>query len=127
MVNMVLYLVCIFFFDIDVLIYSVIFSVFFSIFMDKVYTQNINEEVKIITRLPGDQIGKAIMEQMGRGVTIINSKGAYTNGESRILYVVLSKYEIPYLRTIVKEYDPNAFVVESGSVNVYGNYLKKLI
>lgn len=127
MVNMVLYLCCIFFFDLGVLIYSVIFSVFFSIFMDKVYTQNINEEVKIITRLPGDQIGKAIMEEMGRGVTIINSKGAYTNGESRILYVVLSKYEIPYLRTIVREYDPQAFIVESGSVNVYGNYLKKLI
>ncbi len=126
MVNLVLYLCCIFLFDLDVLIFSIIYSVFFSIFMDKVYIQNINEEVKIITRRPGDEIGKAIIEQMGRGVTIINSRGGYTNGDSRILYVVLSKYEIPYLRSIVKEYDPNAFIVESGSVNVYGNYLKKL-
>ena len=125
-INVALYLCCAFLFEIDVVVYSIIFSIFFSFSLDRVYTQNINEEVKIITRLPGDRLGKAINEELGRGVTVINSTGAYTNGSSRILYVVLSKYEIQALRSIVARFDPHAFIVESGMVTVYGNYMKKL-
>ena len=125
-INVSLYTCCMFLFDIDVVIYSIIMSVAFSTALDVVYTQNTNVEVKIITRLPGDKLGRAIIEELGRGVTIINSTGAYTNGSSRILYVVISKYEMHYLKNIVKRFDPSAFIVESGSVNVIGNFTKKL-
>ena len=125
-INLVLYACCLYMFEIDVVIYSVIFTAVFGVALDKVYTQNINVEIKIITRLPDDTLEKAIIKDICRGVTVINSTGAYTNDSSRILYVVLSKYEIPHLKSIVKKLDPHAFIVESGSVNVYGNYLKKL-
>ena len=125
-INLVLYACCLYLFDIDVVIYSIIFSAIFGVALDKVYTQNINVELKIITRLQDDTLENAIIKDLCRGVTVINSTGAYTHDASRILYVVLSKYEIPHLRAIVKKYDPHAFIVESGSVSVYGNYLKKL-
>lgn len=126
LINAILFVLCGYLFDMDVVIYSVLYSVVFSVVVDKVYTQNINVEVKIITKNSSDVIEKAIMEKLGRGVTIINSTGAYTKNRGWIIYVVLSKYELPYLRSIVKYYDPNAFVVVNESVNVYGNYTKKL-
>ncbi len=125
-INIMLFVLCGYLFDIDVVIYSVLYSAVFSVVVDKVYTQNINVEVKIITKNSSDVIEKAIMEKLGRGATLINSTGAYTKNKGWIIYVVLSKYELPYLRAIVKHFDPNAFVVASESVEVYGNYTKKL-
>ena len=40
--------------------------------------------------------------------------------------IMLSKYEVNQLKSIIHKYDPNAFIVVNEGVSVDGNYLKKL-
>jgi uncharacterized membrane-anchored protein YitT (DUF2179 family) len=125
-VNLALYGVCLFLFDIRIVIYSMLYAVLYSFVMDKVHVQNINVEVKIITKADTSGMEQEIFSLLGRGITEWRSIGAYTSEDSRVLYVLLSKYEIAQLRSIVHKYDPSAFIVINEGIRVDGNYLKKL-
>lgn len=65
-------------------------------------------------------IAQLIIEKMGRGVTRLYAKGAYTDVEKDVLLCVLTKREIPKLRNIVKEIDPKAFIIISDVYEVLG-------
>ena len=126
LVNLALYGTCLFLFDVQIVVYSLINAAVYSIAMDKVHTQNINVEVNVITKAGTDALEKKVFEELGRGITKWNSVGAYTHEQSQILYIMLSKYEVNRLKAIIHEYDSNAFIVVNEGVSVDGNYLKKL-
>ena len=126
LVNLVLYGACIFLFDIGTVVYSVIYAAVYSVAMDKVHTQNINVEVHVITKADTSALEKKVFEELGRGITKWSALGAYTYERSHVLYIMLSKYEVNRLKTIIREYDPQAFIVVNERVSVDGNYLKKL-
>ena len=126
LVNLVLYGDCIFLFDIVTVVYSVIYAAVYSVAMDKVHTQNINVEVHVITKADTSALEKKVFEELGRGITKWSALGAYTYERSHVLYIMLSKYEVNRLKTIIREYDPQAFIVVNEGVSVDGNYLKKL-
>ncbi len=112
-------------FNLQIVIYSVISTFLSSFAVDHFHFQNINVEVKIITKRK-EELADAIMRGLGRGVTEWASVGAYTEEPSDVLFVIISKYEITRLRSIVQRCDPNAFVVICDKVHVYGNFLKRL-
>lgn len=126
LVNLVLYGTCAFLFDMEIVVYSVIYAAVYSVAMDKVHTQNINVEVHVITKADTTDLEKEVFQELGRGVTKWSTLGAYTYDRSHILYIMLSKYEVGRLKTIVHKYDPNAFIVVNEGVSVVGHYLKKL-
>ncbi|SHH74324.1 Uncharacterized membrane-anchored protein YitT, contains DUF161 and DUF2179 domains [Sporobacter termitidis DSM 10068] len=125
-VNVVLYAVCFALFDITTAVYSIIVAVADSIAIDRLHTQNINVEVMIISKKDMRQFQSDFMSQLGRGLTKWNITGAYTNENSEIFYIILSKYEVAQLRHLVRKYDSEAFIVVNEGVRVDGNYLKKL-
>lgn len=126
LVNLALYGTCLFLFDVEIVVYSIIYAAAYSLAMDKVHIQNINVEATIITKKDTKELEKAIFDDLYRGITKWNGMGAYTHDESHILYVLLSKYEVPRLKTLVRKYDPKAFIVINEGVSVQGNFLKKL-
>ena len=126
LVNVCLYAVCLFLFDVEVVIYSLIFAAVYSVAIDKIHIQNITVEVKIITKIDTTLLEKEVFEELNRGLTKWTSLGAYTHEESHVLYVLLSKHEVSRLKAIIHKYDANAFVVINEGVVVEGNYLKRL-
>ena len=125
-VNMALYGTCLFLFDVDVVLYSVIYAAVYSVAMDRMHTQNINVEVNVVTKADTTTLEKDVFNAMGRGITKWSALGAYTYDRSHVLYILLSKYEVNQLKTIIHKHDPNAFIVVNEGVTVDGNYLKKL-
>ena len=124
-VNAVQFTAYAFLFSAPVVIYSLIATFLSSFAVDHFHFQNINVEVKIVTKRK-DELADAILRGLGRGVTEWASVGAYTDEPSDVLYVIISKYEINRLRHIVSRCDPNAFIVIGDKVHVYGNFLKRL-
>ena len=122
--NIFVYGVCMFLFDIPIVIYSLIYATVLSVAVDRVHIQNINMSVMIFTKKVG--ISKAIMEQTGRGVTNWDGEGAYTNRTSYILFVLISKYEVAQLKRIVRSLDPHAFMIFTEGCSVDGNFEKRL-
>ena len=125
-VNILLYSACLFMFDIEIVIYSVIYAAFYSIVMDRTHTQNIDMAVNIITKADTKAMEQEIFEEIGRGVTKWQAVGAYTEEKEQILYIMLSKYEINHLKAVVHKHDTKAFIVQNEGVRIDGNYLKKL-
>lgn len=124
--NIALYAICLFLFDIVTVIYSALYAAVYSFVLDQVHIQNINVEVKIITRIDPTELEQEVLTHMERGVTELQSVGAYTHEQSHMLYILVSKFEIPQLRSIVRKHDPHAFIVICEGIRVDGNYLKKL-
>lgn len=64
----------------------------------------------IVTAQP-KAVSMRILEDMERGVTALPGTGAYTGAERPVLYCVVTRAEVAYLKTIVHEADPHAFMV----------------
>ena len=76
---------------------------------------NIVREALIITDKT-EEVVKAISDVLGRGTTIIEAKGGYTQKDRPMIFCVVSAGEVIRLKTIVQETDPYAFMVV-GHVN----------
>ena len=68
-----------------------------------------------------DEIRKRIMEDTGRGITLIDARGGYTQKEVGMLYCVVGQYQLIRVKTIVKEVDPSAFMIVADVHEVIGN------
>lgn len=75
--------------------------------------------VMIISRR-AEQIQHAILEDLGRGITLLEARGAYTRSPQPALYTVISRSQVTPLKRIIAEIDPEAFVVVSEAHEVLG-------
>ncbi|MBN1450203.1 MAG: DUF2270 domain-containing protein [Anaerolineales bacterium] len=73
----------------------------------------------IITDKP-EKVSSCILQEMSRGATMISGKGAYTGQEHSVMMCALTVTEIPQLKALVSEADPNAFVVVIPARGVFG-------
>jgi uncharacterized membrane-anchored protein YitT (DUF2179 family) len=64
----------------------------------------------IVTAQP-ELVAERILEDMSRGVTRMSATGAYTGAERPVLYCVVTRAEVAFLKSIVDEADPKAFMV----------------
>jgi len=75
--------------------------------------------VMIITNNP-DPICKTILYTLERGATVLEGKGAYTGSERTVLYIVVSRSEVNQIKALVREVDPQAFVVIGAAQEALG-------
>ena len=81
--------------------------------------------VTIITNKT-EELKNRIMQDVERGLTIINAQGAYTQKDVSMLYCVVGKYQLMKVKNIVKEVDPEAFMIVSHVHEVIGKgFLKQ--
>ncbi|MEX1239616.1 MAG: YitT family protein [Cyclobacteriaceae bacterium] len=75
-------------------------------------------------------IKKAIIEKMGRGVTVLKGKSGYGKAGHRetdidVLYTVITRLELQKLKTEIAKLDEEAFVVENSVNDIKGGMIKK--
>ena len=80
----------------------------------------------MITKTRNEEMEKEICSSMTRGVTRWDAVGAFTDEQVQVLFVLVSKYELGQLKSIVHKHDPHAFVMINEGVRVVGNYLTKI-
>jgi uncharacterized membrane-anchored protein YitT (DUF2179 family) len=71
------------------------------------------------------EIGEAIMNRLGRGVTYINGEGAYSGDHKKVIFCVINRLEEAKLKEIVTENDENAFLAVADIAEVRGGRFKK--
>lgn len=123
--NTLLYLVCAMLFNIETAIYSILYVAVFTLSLDRFHTQNIATHVMIFSK--NKEIKKEIIAQLKRGATYWKGMGAYTDNEMEIIVTIISKYEVPALKKVVLECDPQAFIIISEGLQITGNYEKRLL
>ena len=73
-----------------------------------------------------EEIADFINNESGRGVTLINGKGWYTQQDVRILMTIVRKKETAMLFRKIKEIDPDAFISMASVMGVYGQGFDKI-
>ncbi|MBF0410881.1 MAG: YitT family protein [Candidatus Riflebacteria bacterium] len=76
-------------------------------------------QVTIISR-KSEEIMWGIMEDLHRGVTVLNGRGGYSGKESEILLVAVRRREVPVLEEIVYTIDPQAFLIVADAKRILG-------
>jgi uncharacterized membrane-anchored protein YitT (DUF2179 family) len=71
------------------------------------------------------EIGDAINQRLGRGVTYLEGEGAYTGDSKKVIFVVITRLEEAKLISIVADWDNNAFVAIGNIHDVKGGRFKK--
>lgn len=107
-------------------LYTCVRMIINSLVTDKIHTAYTYSALNIFTS-HDEEISKSIMVQLNRGCTVMNVIGEYTHETHKELYCVVSTYEVEKVISIVKLYDPNAFVTISPVKRVVGNFIKKTI
>ncbi|CDF57704.1 YitT family protein [Thermobrachium celere] len=80
---------------------------------------NVCKQVTIISE-KSEEIKKYIIEELGRGVTIYDGRGAYTGEKKEVLMTIISRKEFIRLREYIKELDKRAFISVSNVHEVLG-------
>ncbi|MCX6169706.1 MAG: YitT family protein [Ignavibacteriales bacterium] len=73
------------------------------------------------------EISEAIMKNLGRGVTAVDTRGVYKNIEREMLLTVVPLREVTKLVDVVKEVDPHAFVIIYNVHEVLGEGFRRRI
>lgn len=73
----------------------------------------------IISSRP-DEVRTAVLDRIGRGVTILKGTGGYTGRDRPVLYVVVAATEVGQLKRILAEVDRSAFVALAPAGEVLG-------
>ena len=85
------------------------------------------DEYTAITIVSGQHaaIRERITHQLGRGVTIYKGVGGMSGAEQQILYCVVTRLEIGKIKTLVRECDPDAFIVSHALSGAEGGVVKR--
>lgn len=67
-----------------------------------------------------EEISESIMNQVHRGVTILDGSGAYTHTPLKVLIVFVRKYEASSVVQLIRSIDPEAFISEIITESVMG-------
>jgi uncharacterized membrane-anchored protein YitT (DUF2179 family) len=73
----------------------------------------------IVTTQP-EAITEALLHDLGRGVTVLEGYGGYTGTPRGVLLCVVARAEISFLKAIVGQTDPQAFVIIGEASEVLG-------
>ena len=104
----------------EMLLYGVILVITYTTVLNKVLLLGGSKmEVKIISRNP-EPIRQAIIGHLDRGLTILRAEGGYSQEDRQVLLVVVSNRELHQLERIVKNIDPESFVIVSEVREVSG-------
>ena len=69
----------------------------------------------------GEEIAKKLVTTSPRGCTIIDTVGAYTHENNKMLVCALKDNELPAFQRKILEIDPHAFIIFSESSQIVGN------
>lgn len=124
-INLFIFTAAGFLFDWEQAMYSVVAYYVISQTIDVVLKgMDTSYSVMIVTRTP-DEIGQALMDEMGRGITILYGEGGYKKERRNVLYAVVTRLELQRVKEIVLNHDETAFVTINQVHDIVGGRFKK--
>lgn len=124
-INFFIYTVAGFVFTWESAMYSVI-AYFIAFKTIDIVQQGLDESKSVwIISDQYEEIGDAINDRLGRGVTYLKGEGAYTGDNKKVIFCVITRLEEFKLKDIVNHYDESAFVAIGNVSEVKGGRFKK--
>ncbi len=101
-------------------LYSLIEMVVASYVIDLILYGNTKSTMITVMSEKTEEIAEKFMNELDRGATFFQSRGAYSGKDSDTLVCVLDRKQYYRAKKIVYDIDPDAFVIVSETKEVYG-------
>ena len=123
--NVVIYGAAIFVFGAERALYSLL-TYFVSYKVIDMVSDGLNSaKAAFIITDDGSEIASAILKRLGRTVTVLSGEGIISHGDKRVLYTVITRFEVSILKDILNEVDDSSFVTVFDVSEIIGNHIKK--
>lgn len=73
-----------------------------------------------------ERVARRILQEMERGVTMLDAAGGYTGTDRRVLLCAVRRAEVYALRTLIYDTDPDAFLIVLSTDEVLGQGFKSV-
>ena len=77
------------------------------------------KSVIIVTTRP-EEVCKALSDRFGKGITCWDAKGYFSGTDKSAIFFVVNRFQIPQVKSILREVDPLAFVTVNEVSDVLG-------
>jgi uncharacterized membrane-anchored protein YitT (DUF2179 family) len=112
--------------NIDISLYSIIAELIGNKTIDIVQSGfTFSKAVYIITERP-EPIKEAVLNGIERGVTELNARGGYTGRNKKMLLVVVPHTQISKIKKIIRDADPDSFIIIGELSEVIGSGFKSM-
>ena len=102
------------------ILYGIVLVMIYTIVLDKMLLMGTTRtEVRIISQKSGE-IRDAILEELDRGVTMLEGESGYLHKKTQMIFSVISNRELPKIERIIRGIDPESFMVVSRVSEVKG-------
>ena len=111
--------------DVEVAIYTAVTIIIADTVFDKLLYGYNHAKLLYIISENADNIRKRIISDVNAGVTVLEGKGGYKGDDKNILMVAVKKHSYPKLKDVIKDEDPQAFIIVSDATEIYGLNFQK--
>lgn len=102
------------------MIYAYVIMLGFSFGVDFVLLGNKSSVQILVFSSKFEEIADHVINDIHRGVTALQSVGWYTQKESKVLLILVRKYQMNEVVNVIKKIDRKAFISVSTAMSVYG-------
>jgi uncharacterized membrane-anchored protein YitT (DUF2179 family) len=107
-------------FPLERVLYSIVYAIVAMIATNSVFHGMNRREAALIISAQWQEIAAALTARHGLGVTQLHGRGAYHGADRTILFSVVRRRDLPLLKRIALEQDPDAFITIISSGDVTG-------
>lgn len=112
--------------NIDAALYAGVVVIINSILLDVVLYGRDGAKMIFIISDNYKRIADRMLEEMDIGITYISGSGAYSGRDKEVIMCVMKKQRSHMAEEIVREEDPNAFMIVTSATEIYGEGYKNI-
>jgi uncharacterized membrane-anchored protein YitT (DUF2179 family) len=107
-------------FPLERVLYSIVYAIVAMVATNSVFHGMNRREAALIISAQWQEIAEVLTARHGLGVTQLHGRGAYQGVDRTILFSVVRRRDLPVLKRIALEHDPDAFITIISSGDVTG-------
>lgn len=112
--------------DIDRALYAGLAVIVTSLVLDMVLYGRDGAKMIFIISDHSEEIGKRLLEDLDVGVTYVKGSGAYSGKDKKVIMCIMRKQLAPKAEEIIKQEDPQAFMIVTSATEIYGEGYKNI-
>ena len=102
------------------LFYSAVYILVVVLVIDTINLRNKKVQIQFISKSP--ILAKVLITHFPHGATVMKGEGAYSHSEEKVIYMIVSSFELKAAVALAKKVDPHVFISATSLIQVYGNF-----
>lgn len=83
-----------------------------------------NGKMFFVISRKNEEIAERVLSELDRGLTFLKSRGGYLKQEGEVLFCAVRRFEVTRISAIIRETDPDAFVIVGDAGEITGEGFK---